>query len=177
MKTSLSTALCAALCVLLTVSALFVGAVRGWSGERDAALHALSAEGELYAQLQNRAMDAANLAVVAARHVPAEDGRLTQLTQLRRTLESGKSAVEELVQADGELTDLALVLGQELPQLASVQASARDQAYIATLTRTLGEQTGMAETYAARVEDFNDRLTSSLTGRLAMLLGVEALGQ
>lgn len=177
MKTSLSTLLCAALCVILTACALCVGSVRGWRSERVAALNSLSSEGELHTQLQNRAMDAANLAVVVARHVSADDARLTKLAEIRRTLESGKSTIEDLAQADSELTSLALSIGQELPAAASVQASARDQAYIATLTRTLGEATGMADSYAARVEDYNDRLTSSLTGRLAMLLGVEALGQ
>ena len=177
MKTSLSTLLCAALCVILTACALCVGSVRGWSSEREAALNSLSSEGALHTQLQNRAMDAANLAVVVARHVPAEDARLTKLADIRRTLESEKSTIEDLAQADSELTALALSIGQELPQTSSVQASARDQAYIATLTRTLGEATGMADSYAAKVEDYNDRLTSSLTGRLAMLLGVEALGQ
>lgn len=177
MKTSLSTLLCAALCVILTACALCVGSMRGWSGEREAALNSLSSEGALHTQLQNRAMDAANLAVVVARHVPAEDARLTKLADIRRTLESEKSTIEDLAQADSELTALALSIGQELPQTSSVQASARDQAYIATLTRTLGEATGMADSYAAKVEDYNDRLTSSLTGRLAMLLGVEALGQ
>lgn len=177
MKTSLSTLLCVVLCVILTVCALCLGSVRGWNAEREAALNALSSEGELHRQLEHRAMDAANLSVVVARHVPADHAYLTELALIRRTLEGAKSTIEDLAQADSALTALALIIGQELSQTASVQSSARDQAYLATLTRTLGEATGMADSYAARVEDYNERLTSSLTGRLAMLLGVEALGQ
>lgn len=177
MKFSFSTLLCVLLCVALTACALCLGAVRGWNAEREEALGALSVQGELYPQLSIRAMDAANLAVVVSRHLAADDARLQQLRALRQTLESEKSTLEELAAADSALTALALRLSQELPQLSSVQASARDQTYISSLTRTLGEATDVAASYARQMEDYNDRLTSSLTGRLAMLLGVEALGE
>ena len=77
--------------------------------------------------------------------------------------------------ADAELTRLAARLQQELPQLASVQQSSRDQAYITTLTRTLLAAQSVTDSYNAQVESFNRRLEASLTGKLAQLLGVQPL--
>lgn len=175
MKETLSNVLCMALTVVLVVGAILLGAVRGWSGEREAALHSVSAGGELSALLENRAMDAANLYVVAARHLPAADETLTALANCRDTLMDERADGQSLALADAALTETALALAEKLPALDSVQQSVRDQAYISTLTRTLGEATNLTRSYAAIVEDFNARLNGSLTGKLAMLLGVQPL--
>ncbi len=175
MKETLMTVLCMTLTVALVVGAILLGAVRGWSGERDAALHSISEGGELAEMLENRAMDAANLYVVAARHLPETDETLAALRRCRDTLTDERADGQALALADAALTDAALTLAETLPALDSVRQSARDQAYISTLTRTLGEATGLTRSYAAIVEDFNARLNRSLTGKLAMLLGVQPL--
>lgn len=175
MKNTLSTVLGVIICVVLVAAALCVGTVRGWSADREEALNALTAEGEMYTLLQNRAMDAANLAVVAARHLPADDEDLAALRGASSLMLSGKAGAEELMMADDTLTDVALRLADELPDLASVQASTRDKAYVSMLTASLGKKTGLTHTYTKLVEEFNRKLTTSPTGRLAMLLGVDPL--
>lgn len=170
-----SSALCLALAVALTLAAVALGAYRGWSGQRQEVLEAFSGDATLRDYLEERAMDAANLRVVAARHLDAADPRLAELTQARKTLISPDATVEELAAADAALTALAAQLQQELPQLESVQQSSRDQAYITTLTRALMEAQSVTDSYNAQVESFNQRLQSSLTGKLAQLMGVQPL--
>lgn len=177
MKQSFSTAMCVMLCVVLTALAICIGAVRGWSGERNRTMKVFSQDGEIYALLDERAMDAANLAVVAARHLSRDNPSLLALQDARRVLISGSASLQEKAAADTRLSAVANELGQTLPNLASVQASARDQAYISTLTRTLSEGTTIATDYAERAGSFNQRITNSVTGHLAMLLGVDMLAQ
>jgi len=174
-KGVLSTVMCVLLALALAAFAVGSGAVRGWSGEREKALHILTGDSRMAGTLANRAMDAANLAVVAARHLPQEDVHLQALRHAHQVLTGGHAAAAELAQADAALTETALALAEALPQLATVQASQRDQVYIATLTRTLAEGTDASGAYLAAAEDFNARMQRSLTGRLAMLLGVELL--
>lgn len=170
-----SSALCLALTVALVLAAVALGAYRGWSGERRQALETFTENTALRDYLEERSMDAANLRVVAARHLDREDEDLAALTQVRKTLTDPEATVKELAAADAELTRLAARLQQELPQLASVQQSSRDQAYITTLTRTLLAAQSVTDSYNAQVESFNRRLEASLTGKLAQLLGVQPL--
>ena len=170
MKRTLLNILCGILVAALLIAAVCIGAMRGWQGEREKALTALS--GELFGVLEERAMDAANLIVVTSRHLDAADERLMKLQALQLLLSDRASSPDELIQADADLTALAQSLGQSLPELASVRASARDQAYISTLTRTLAESTGIGNAYHLLVEAFNQRFTSSPTGWIAQLLGV-----
>ncbi|MBQ8654371.1 MAG: hypothetical protein IJ507_05470 [Clostridia bacterium] len=173
MKNTLTTILCLLMAVALAAGAVCIGARRGWAQEREETLSAfLTGEGSVAAD--ERAMDAANLAVVAARHLPADDPRLTSLQELRQVLQSRTASAEEKTQADASLTALAAQLAAELPMLESVRNSARDQVYIATLTSTL-TQGRDAMAFAVSAQDFNRRLASSLTGRLAILLGVEPI--
>ena len=178
MKNNLTGALCVVLAVVLAAGAVCLGAYRGWSGERSQVLEALSREGELAQSLQNRAMDAANLAVVASRHVKEGDEGYADAAALREAyaaMTSGSADAAAMARADAAISAAAARLAVLLPELSSVQASPRDQAYISTLTRTLSEDAGAADAFAAAVQDYNARLTGSLTGRLAMLLGVEPL--
>ena len=170
MKQTLLNILCGILCAALIIGAVCIGAVRGWGHERANTLLALSG-GELAASLEERAMDAANLIVVVSRHLDPSDERLTRLQELRALLTSQASA-DALVQADAELSTLASALAEELPQLDSVLADARDQAYISTLTRTLSESTQLSEAYATIVRNFNNGLINSPTGWIARLFGV-----
>ena len=80
-----------------------------------------------------------------------------------------------VVAADAELTKTAAALQKELPTLASVQSSSRDQAYITTLTRALLETQSVTDSYNEQVSSYNQRLNASLTGKLAQALGVQPL--
>lgn len=175
MKNTLSTILCVLLTIMLVTAAVFIGAARGWSSERDAALHALTANRELASALEIRAMDAANLAVVAARHLPAGDADVSALRQGYITLSDPLADSEALFRTDAAVSQAAAHLAESLPGMPSVQASQRDQVYISTLTRTLSQATGAAQAYADAAQDYNTRLNRSLTGQLAMFLGVKPL--
>lgn len=177
MKKTLSAALCIVVCAALCLCALGIGAVRGWRGERDEALSALTRSGDIYEQLHLRGMDAANLAVVAARHLPPEDPHLRQLRAAWETISSPDAAAQALAAADSAITEAAQALSEALPALPSVQASQRDQVYISSLTRTLLQSSGVAGVYSQHIAEFNRRLNDSLTGRIAMLLGVKPLAQ
>ena len=173
MKNTLLNILCGVLCAALLVGALCIGAVRGWSREREEAMTAFSSGGaEL---LEERAMDAANLIVVASRHLDASDERLARLKELRALLADPAEHANAILQADEELAGLAASLGQSLPELASVKASARDQAYISTLTRTLAEPSALGESFADLARSFNNRLINSPTGWIARLFGVSTI--
>ena len=173
MKNTLLNILCGILCAALLVGALCIGAVRGWSREREAVITAFSSGGmEL---LEERAMDAANLIVVASRHLDASDEQFARLKELRAILSSPAEHAGEVVQADEELSELAASLAQSLPELASVKASARDQAYVSTLTRTLMEPSTLEESYADLAFSYNNRLTNSPTGWVARLFGVSLI--
>lgn len=174
MKNTLTTILSILCAVVLAAGAVCLGAYRGWSGERDEVLGLIGQDGELAQQLSDRAMDAANLAVVASRHLPEEDESLCALRACRDVLMTSADA-SALAQADDQLTQLAASLRETLPALASVQASQRDQVYVSTLTRALSGGTSLSQTYAGKAADFNQRLGASLTGKLAALLGIEPI--
>lgn len=175
MKNKLSNIPFALLCAVILLAALGIGAVRGWSADRAEVLAALTQEGEMRTQLEYRGMDAANLAVVAARHLPADDADLIALRNASAVLLSGTEDPEAILSADAVITRIALQFAQELPLLPSMQASSRDQAYVTMLTSALGRKNGLTHSYTLLVEDFNTKLTTSLTGRVAMLLGVDPL--
>lgn len=174
MKNTLANILCVALVAAMVVAAVGIGAVRGWNSQREEALSALSETGELGASLQARAMDAANLAVVAARHL-TNDADVAALRSAYETICGDHPAPGQLAAADDAISAAAASLAEKLTGMDSVQRSERDRVYIASLTRTLSETSGASAAYAAIMEDYNARLTSSPTGRLAILLGVEPL--
>lgn len=174
MRNTISNVICVVLVVAMVVAAVGIGAVRGWNGQREEALSALSETGELGAVLQVRAMDAANLAVVASRHL-TDDPDVAALRSAYDTICGGSATPDQLAQADNAISSAVSSLAEKLTGLDSVQASSRDKAYISSLTRSLGETSGASTAYAAIVEDYNSRLESSPTGKLAMLLGVAPL--
>lgn len=175
MKNSLTTILSILLCIVLIAAAVCIGAYRGWTDERSAALNALSENSEIRTLLADRAMDAANLAVAASRHLPADDEHLAALRSASAAILSGETDASALIAADAAITDAALRFAEELPNLPSVQQSARDKTYVVMLTGSLSRSSGLEESYAQLVGDFNQRLSDSLMGRLAMLLGVKPL--
>jgi len=175
MKNSLSTFFCILLTIVMVAGAVCIGALRGWHNECVATLEAVSVGSDLSEPLRNRGMDAANLAVVASRHLAPKDPDVVSLQQAYFKICKTNSSALERAQADAIIAIAAASLAERLPELASVQASQRDQAYISALTRTLSQPTTFAEDYTAALEDYNTRLKSSLTGKLAMLLGAEPI--
>lgn len=173
MKNTLTTILCLLLSAVLAVGAVCLGARNGWLKEREKAISTFSGD-ESTDSFENRAMDTANLYVVAARHLPADNPLLTALQECRATLQSTAASSTEKAQADIALTATAQALASTLEAESSVQASVRDQVYITTLTRTL-TQGRDAAAYALSAQDFNRRLQESLTGKLAMMLGVTVI--
>ena len=175
MKNILTYALAILAAVVLAAGAVCIGAVNGWQNERVQASTLGENNQELASLLDTRAMDAANLAVVASRHLPADDKQLCLLRDAQAVLASGKGSMEELLAADETITLIASEFGRTLPLLPSVQASPRDQVYVSMLTRTLAEGESAKALFAGSAERFNQRMSSSLTGQLAMALGVELL--
>lgn len=175
MKITLNNILFALLCAALLLVAVALGSVRGWNADRQEVLNALAAEGELSTQREHRGMDAANLAVVAARHLPADDADLLALRSASATLMSVTVDVEALQAADAVITDVALRFADTLPLLPTMQASPRDTTYLTMLTASLDRRSSLSHGYTLMVEAFNQELTTSLSGKLAMLLGVDPL--
>ena len=153
--------LCVAAAVVLTLAAVALGAWRGWSGKRASVLASFSSDSGLRDYLDTRSMDAANLRVVAARHLTSDDAYLVALSRDRKVLADAQASVEEIVAADAELTKTAASLQKELPTLASVQSSSRDQAYITTLTRALLETQSVTDSYNEQVSSYNQRLNAN----------------
>ena len=172
MKNILTTALAVLTAIVLTVGAVCLGAVNGWRSEREKALMPGKANAGIMELLDIRAMDAANLAVVASRHLPEDDKQLLLLKEAQSVLKKGSGSVQELAAMDELITDIAADFSKTLPELASVKASQRDQVYITMLTRTLAEGQSAAALFRSAADDFNTRLNANLTGKLAMLLGV-----
>lgn len=175
MKIKLSNILFVLVCVVLLAASVCMGAVRGWSRERSGILSALAENGELRIQLEYRGMDAANLVSVVSRHLPADNADLQALTDAAGMLLGSYDDVHEILEADAVITEIACRFAQELPALPSVQSSDRDQAYIRRLTELLGVRDDLANSYVLMIKDFNLRMSTSPTGRLAMFFGVELL--
>lgn len=173
MKNTLTTILCLLAALALVTAAVCVGARNGWAKEREEALNAFAGS-ENAASLEERAMDAANLHVVASRHLSQDDPDLAALQSARTVLQSRSASSDEKAQADMALTAIAQTLATRLTDMDSVKQSPRDQVYVATLTRTLiqGRDT---VAYAVSIQDFNRRLATSLTGKLAGLLGIKPI--
>ncbi|MBR4082013.1 MAG: hypothetical protein IKK21_09545 [Clostridia bacterium] len=177
MKQTLISVLTVLLAVALAAGAVCLGAVRGWTSERGEAAALLSDTGSLREALSERMMDAANLLVVVSRHLPQEDEGLTALRNALTTCRSETAQAQDIIGADREITRLAAQWAESLPLLDSVKSSARDQAYITSLTRVLAEDSNVTGRYQSQSAAFNERMNGSLTGQLAMLLGVEPLPQ
>lgn len=161
--------------VLAIAVVLCIGAVRGWSGERADIVASLEEGGELRALAEKRAMDANNLGVILARYLPAEDADLVALEQASRTILNGSADTAEVLRADNALTEAALRLSERLPALPDLAASSRDTAYIAALTAALNRKSGVSLSYQQLAGDFNSRLSSTIMGSLADLLGTDPI--
>lgn len=161
--------------VLAIAIVLCIGAVRGWSGERADIVAMLEQGGELRELAEKRAMDAHNLGVIAARYLPAEDEDLLALEQASQAILNGLDDAADLLRADDALTAAALRLAERLPSMPDVTASSRDSAYIGALTTALNRKSGVSLSYQQLADNFNSRLSSTLMGSLADLLGTDPI--
>lgn len=168
MKITLSHIVSILICLVLVAAAVCIGAVRGWSSERD------GLQSDMNALLEIRAMDAANLCVVAARHVPG-DADLVRLQAASALLLGNSGSFEERTAADEVITEAALALTNRLASMPTVQSNKRDSGYVAMFTDVLNVRSSLARKLGPEVSDFNNRLSGDLTGKLAMLLGVSTL--
>lgn len=173
MKNTLSTLLCILLVIAMVAGAVCIGAVRGWSGEREAVLADASGKGASAEWLQYRAMDAANLAVVASRHFD-NDPDVAALRSAYDTIIHANGNPYAVAQADAAITQAAINLAAKFTQL-DLPEHDRDYVYMSTLTRALSEYSSSLDNYTNAIVDYNQRLEESLTGKLAMALGVKPL--
>lgn len=184
MKQKLLNAISIILCVLMVAAALLIGIRSGWMDERQEALNQQGAwvvdSSTDLERLNSYAADCANLAVVAARHLGTDDLRVVTLRSAYAAYAEDASSAQlaALAQANAQAAEAAAALAEELPALASVQASERDQVYVSTLCRVVATPPSCIHSASQEAAaQFNARLNASLLGRLAMLLGVQPLDE
>lgn len=160
------------LMVLMLFFSVACGAYRGWNEERAMVEETLSG---LESMLMARVEAACNVLTVAGRHLPKEQEAVARLRAARDTL-AGESSLAEKAAANEALTQaaedvLALLLAQE-----SVQQDSRDrmyaESYLPQMLSQSEEKTAGAQ-YNTAAAQFNQRLSASISGRIAALLGVE----
>lgn len=176
MKRFFSTALCVILALALAAFGLCYGARRGWQHEYEQLQGLYAQENGLGSMLSLRSADASNLRVVALRHLPADHPLVAALTAQRDALNQPGAALAQLQAADQALTQAAHDLAQALLTLDSVKSSPRDQSYIDSILRELDQlaASGADQRYQAAAQDYNQRLGSTFSGRIAQVLGVQA---
>lgn len=159
------------LMICLVCAGLVIGAYKGWSGER-AQVEQL--QSSLDAMLGTRVESAYNLLTVARRHLPADDALLSAVAADRDTLE-GSAGLADKAAANARLTADGKALLAALAALDSVQQDDRDRMYVESyLTQMLeeSEEKTAGANYNLAAAQFNSSLRGSLSGRLAMALGV-----
>ena len=112
--------------LVLIVSALFVGAYKGWTEER--------AETESAAQPLDEALKtcvetANNILTVARRHVSTDDEAVKALIADKAALESSKIGLQEKAEAAESLAVNAKALLAKLSDTETVKADDRDKMY------------------------------------------------
>lgn len=175
MKNKASGALSILLCAVLVLVGLCVGCTRSWTADRDKALADLGKNEQLVQALSERGMDAANLAVVVARHLDASDADLVSLRKVSETLMNPGRKFAEAIAADRQLTDLAASLARRLPDLEG-----RDKDYMVTLTGRISAAS-VATVFSADLDQacdaFDKKLTSWPIKMIAQLFGAQTMRQ
>jgi len=160
--------------VVLILAGLCLGAVRGFNKERAEVIGLLDGKSGLSDALMYRGADGMNLYAVAERHIPG-----TQELEELRSVSAGMTApggtLAEKQELDGKLDGCVSAVLLLLEGTESYQASQRDQQYVTMLKNDMSELSGHSyyTEYSAAAEAFNQKLESSLMGKLASLLGVK----
>ena len=161
MKNNLTGALCVVLAVVLAAGAVCLGAYRGWSGERSQVLETLNREGDMAQALQSRAMDAANLAVVASRHVKEGDESAEAVSALREAyaiITGGSADAAAMARADASISAAAAHLAFLLPEEGLIDSDARER-----LT-ALKKHAGLGAGFNIALRDLEIRGAGNLLG-------------
>lgn len=162
------------LMICLCVTAVGVGAWRGWQEEKDAL--AMSREG-LDHKVQIRVECAYNLLTVASRHLDENNEAFQAVLADRKILENAAATLPEKSAASADLARSAQALLRAMEGLESVQSDARDSMYVREyLPQMLANSAegGEAEFYNLSAREYNARLQGTFSGRLAGLMGFRA---
>lgn len=178
MKEKLSSVFSMALCVVLVCAAIAVGVRGGWMDERNS-ITALAGQYKLVDDAADDALNdfvisCYNLSVVAARHLPADDPRIADLRNAY--LHVANDELAEVNASNQKAVEASRSLAEELPAMESVKNSAADMYYVTKLTRKTAEAPdGVVNAVTDKIAAFNKKLSGSLMGRLASLLGVRPI--
>lgn len=174
MKPRLSIGVCVLISLVLVLVGLGYGTYGGFVNDRKLATDLLESDSGFKGVVAYRGADGLNLCVVAERHLTA-DSDVAALRQLSRKLSDGKDDMEKTTAWNQELDGLVSAVSQKLRQSPSFQQSTRDQRYLSMLENDFASlsKSSVIETYNSAAQDFNNSLTGTPMGKLAMLLGVK----
>lgn len=154
----------------MIIGAVCWGAVKNWSHERSVVE---SKSVSLTAMLEARVEVAYNILTVAKRHMTSDNALIKAVEKDRNVLE-GDGTLREKAIANERFTGNASALLSALEAVESVKNDSRDSMYVSQLLLQAliqsQERTAQAE-YNQAASDFNDRLDSSFSGKLARFLG------
>jgi hypothetical protein len=160
------------LMLLLMAAAFGIGAYRAHFDEKVKIDQTL---GSLNEVLTARIEMGNNLLTVAGRHLDAEEPLIISIrTQLANL--SGQVSLSEKAAANRQLTIDSKALLDVLEHTASVIQDGRDLNYVTGLLPRGFEQSAQwadASVYNTAAKAFNDRLSGSLSGRIAQFCGIE----
>lgn len=160
------------LMIVLCAAAVLFGAFRGWTMEKQ---QVLDSRAGLESMLHTRVESAYNLLTVASRHMEKTDPLMLRVLSCRETLESGSVSLPQKAAASEALSRDGRALLEALKLLPDVQSDARDlmyvQDYLPQMLAESEEKTAGA-VYNTAAGDFNARLNSAFSGRIARMLGV-----
>lgn len=163
------------LMLLMLVVAVFIGAYRGWIGEK---IRVEQTAADLNVMIKTRAESAYNLMTVAKRHLPANDEAIQAVYACWAVLadESSQHSLSEKAVSSQQLTQSAQALLNKLAGLDSVKQDSRDNMYVQDLLPQMLKESAQITAgaiYNQAAAQFNRELRDSYTGKLAMLLGVK----
>ncbi|HSK67985.1 MAG TPA: hypothetical protein VLA21_01855 [Candidatus Limnocylindria bacterium] len=171
MKRSSAAVLGVLVLLAFAAASLAYGAYKGYGAEKARVESALTS---LDATYSARVETGNNILTVARRHA-ASDHPLLAAVRDEVTALSASGPRPQKAQANARLEESARALLKELEALPSVRQDARDYAYVTGLLPQALDQSAQwadAAKYNEAAAAFNQRLTGTLAGRLARLLGI-----
>ncbi len=165
--------LCILVALVLFIGGIFIGAYKGWKEEFQKLEIIAQEKGNLKEALGIYLADVNNLLVVAHRHLPKEEKTLTSLEGGKKLL-SKSSSLKEDKEAFQQLPSQVTALSQKLKQSPTFANSQRDQIYLSTLEKDLSflQYSAQTSTYNIAAADFNQRISHSFSGQIALRLGL-----
>ena len=160
--------------VVLILSGLCLGTVRGFQKDRAEVTGLLQEESGLADVLMYRGADGLNLWAVAQRHIPGTE-ELENLRIFSGALAAPGGKLSEKQELDGLLDESVSNVVTLLEGTESYQASQRDQNYVTMLKNDMSSLAGQSfyTEYSSAAEAFNGRLQNTFMGKVAGFLGVK----